>query len=34
MKELIIQVKQRVRIGGETINALRFADDIVFCAET
>jgi len=34
MKELRIEVKQGVRIGGETINALRFADDIAFCAET
>jgi len=31
MKELRIEVKQGV---GETINALRFADDIAFCAET
>lgn len=33
MKELRIEVKQGVRIGGETINVLRFADDIAFCAE-
>ncbi|KAF0765853.1 craniofacial development protein 2-like [Aphis craccivora] len=33
MKELRIEVKQGVRIGGKTINALRFADDIVFCTE-
>lgn len=34
MKELRIKVKQGVRIGGQTINALRFADDIAFCTET
>lgn len=27
-------MKQGVRICGETINALRFAVDIAFCAET
>jgi len=34
MKELRLEVKQGVRIGREIINALRFADDIVFNAET
>jgi len=34
MKELRMKVTQGVRIGGETINTLRFADDIAFCAET
>ncbi|KAF0758393.1 cGMP-dependent 3',5'-cyclic phosphodiesterase-like [Aphis craccivora] len=34
MKELRIEVKQEVRIGGETINVLRFADDMAFCVET
>jgi len=34
MEELRIEVKQGVRIGGETINAIRFAEDIAFCTET
>ncbi|VVC40587.1 Reverse transcriptase domain [Cinara cedri] len=34
LKELRVEVKQGVRIGGETISVLRFADDIAFCAET
>lgn len=34
IKELKMKVTQEVRIGGETINTLRFADDITFCAET
>lgn len=34
MKDLRTEVKYGVRIDGETINALRFADDIAFCAET
>lgn len=34
MKKLRIEVKQRVRTGGDTIGALRFADNIVFCAKT
>jgi hypothetical protein len=34
MKELKMKVTQGIRIGGETINALRFTDDIAFCAET
>lgn len=33
MKELRTEIKQGVRIDGETINTLRFADDIAFCAE-
>lgn len=34
MKDLRMKVTQGVRIGGDTINALRFSDDIAFCAET
>lgn len=34
MKQLRIEVKQGIIKGGKTINALRFADDIAFCAET
>lgn len=34
MKELGMKLTREVRIGGETINALRLADDIAFCAET
>lgn len=33
-KELRMKVTQGVRIGGVTMNALRFADDIAFCTET
>lgn len=29
-----MKVTQGIRIGGETINALTFADDIAFYAET
>lgn len=34
MKEFRTEVKHGVRIDGETINALRFGDDIAFCTET
>lgn len=29
-----MKVTKAIRIGGETINLLRFANDIAFCAET
>lgn len=34
MEDLSIKVEQGVKTGGETINALRFADGVAFCAET
>lgn len=33
MKELRTEVKHTVRIGRETINTLRSADNIAFCKE-
>lgn len=34
MKELRMEITLGVRIGGETINAPTFSDDIAFYAET
>jgi len=34
MKELRMKITQGITVGGETLNALRFADDIAFCAKT
>ncbi|KAE9524312.1 hypothetical protein AGLY_015351 [Aphis glycines] len=33
MKELRVEIQKGVRIGGTMVTALRFADDIAFCAE-
>jgi dGTP triphosphohydrolase len=33
MKELRAEIQKGVRIGGTKVTALRFADDIAFCAE-
>lgn len=33
MKELKTEIQEGVRIGGQTITAIRFTDDIVFYAE-
>jgi len=34
MGKLRMKVKQGIKLGCETINSLRFVDDIAFCAET
>jgi len=33
MKELKAEIQKGVRIGGAMVTALRFANDIAFCAE-
>jgi len=33
MKEVRTEIQEGVRIGGQTFTAIRFADDIIFCAE-